>query len=217
MQDTVIVLNHFAYQLRIDIDCPTKFTTDFIAFISHFKIANYLGKIETAPKSGKLHFQSIIWTDVKLNNLPTYRNWWKPRASKTQQSVSFTSAKKIINLASYTQKDDGEVITNLSSDQLLLVPQWDVHGAKKSLREKFRHLVKIGITHDMRGGEWNVSDSQGNYPADRFYSMLNDMYILVYDTPCLHRNTYISLAYRHGIISKSQIFEQLRLPSHSNF
>lgn len=210
MQDTIIIPGMYAYQLRIDIDSPEKFNENYLAFISHHKIANYLGKIETAPKTLKLHFQSIFWTEQKLQSLPKIRNWWKPRSSNTAQPVSLTSAKKIVSLASYTQKDKGKMLTNLTDEQLFLIPKWNPNGLKKTQRERF--IKNVEEAYRLRNYDGHVQYLDTGYSAIAFYEMVNNQYYLVYDRPLLHRNTYISLAYKYQIISFNNIRHYLNLP-----
>ncbi|GAC77877.1 replication protein [uncultured marine virus] len=131
MEDTAIILNHYAYSLRVDaqmLEYTEKsllqsLLDEFQKFYDRFDAINhYYIYIEQSTVVKKTHIQGIVWTKNKLtaNELTKARQWWK----RPSGHISFTSAKKVKSLAAYCSKDAGERATNLSEDQLKKIPMW---------------------------------------------------------------------------------------------
>ncbi len=164
MEDTLIVPTYFAYSIRVD----KKTNLDYIAsnkkysLLEEFKTfydrlcpkSRYLCYIEQSTVVKKEHIQGIIWTPQQLlpKELTAHRQWWK----RPSGGISLCSAKKVKNLASYVAKDKGENITNLSSEQLQLVPEWKPHAKqwKHKLNKKLKELVSE--TNGLNDYTWSV-------------------------------------------------------------
>ena len=223
MEDTIIIKTQYAYMLRADVP-PVSTTTNVILknhlmlWIESSGCSFYLGRKEKGDKTGKLHYQMIVWFENKLSGkeMTKLRNWWRGKCGKHKNNHAFTSARKVVTLASYSTKEEGELITNLSPGQLSLVPKWKNKKAlKENNKEKFRRLLteklerfrKTRITQHGIDSESQYGDSpwdpyrKGNPDYEKFCEILDIAHMEVYDEPCCYRNTYFKLAKKHGIIS----------------
>ncbi len=121
MEDKHVKPGLYAYQFRVDVENITEYTTIF-EFIKKYDVKHYIIGAEVS-KSGKPHFQCILWFASKIN-ATKLRNWWKGRTATTTQPVSLTSAKKIKALGKYCSKDKNYV-TNLTKEEMELIGKWD--------------------------------------------------------------------------------------------
>lgn len=183
----------------------------------------HLGKVEKGEETGKLHYQLIVWFEQKLSSkeMTKQRNWWRGKCGTHKNNHAFTSARKVVTLASYCTKDLGDLITNLSPEQLKLVPQWQNKKAlKESKKEQFEKLLKTRL--DKYINEVNVfytGESQYNtpwetkkqgYPGfERYCNMLNKAHLEVYGQECCYRNTYFKLAKKHKIITEREFLVKI--------
>ena len=223
MLDTIIYEKLHVYQLRIDLppDFKTKeFLDKFLIWIYKLENMNsnnlhYLGKMEVSEQ-GKSHFQGILHVPKKLNanQLTKLRQYCKKVASKTKQPVSITDAKKLGSLMAYVGKSSSEYITTWSADKLELIPKWIPKVA--SLKALF--LKKL----DDRVKEFQCQSAEFSptllMSQERFFVALQCSYREVYDRPCLHKNTIITLLYKYNYFNnfdiKSYLFPFGILPAH---
>lgn len=231
MEDTIIVKTHYAYMLRADIP-PLKSSQDVVsldnltAWLATSGSSYHLGTIETGEQTGKLHFQMVIWFESKLDNKEKnrLRNWWRGKCGNYANATAFTSARKIVNLSSYSTKEDAELITNLSQEQLKKIPEWkNKRAMKEQNKEKFERLLKekvetfsnkkvteIGIDSYTEYGSdpWNPH-TKGKPDLYTFYVLLKEAHIDVYGYKCKNSRTYFDLAETHGIISYRQYLQEI--------
>ncbi len=223
MEDTIIIKTQYAYMLRADILPGYPETIDDTVleqWIGHSGCTYYLGKIETGSETGKLHYQLIVWFEQKLSGkeMTKQRNWWRGKCGTHKNNHAFTSARKVVTLASYSTKDLGDLITNLSPEQLQLVPKWQNKKAlKENKKEEFEKLLKTKLNsyktqnmnlEGMHGESIQVTPwqpyQQGNPDFETYCNMLNKAYVEVYGQECCYRNTYFKLAKRHKIITERE-------------
>lgn len=140
MEDTLVKVGMYAYQLRVDISDNTVVDK----WLEHYKAPYYLYGMEVSPK-GKPHCQCIVWFSKKVNTAKL-RNWFKGKTLKTKQPVSLTVAKNVESLIKYCSKD-GNVKTNLNEKELKTLGTWeDKVNLKKQFRDKlFEYAASIAF------------------------------------------------------------------------
>ena len=186
MLDTIISKNNYAYQFRVDVLDAYKqimikgklydinhdadllkqyYMQQLCKFVVQEEFADWICAFEIAPKSGKPHFQCILWhkekfTETKKNSLKA-KYFRKNR--DTKNSISFTSAKKINNLSSYVFKDhqeyqenqnveDHNLISTLNYEQVILIPKWLTKNALKAKwKQDLEDQILIIISEDEYG------------------------------------------------------------------
>lgn len=196
--------------------------TQLESWIEQSGCTYYLGKVEKGNETGKLHYQLIVWFEQKMSakEMTKHRNWWRGKCGTHKNNHAFTSARKVVTLASYCTKDLGDLITNLTQEQLKLVPQWQNKKAlKENNKEKFEKLLKTNLDRyknkniNLEG----ISDpniqvtpwepyTQGLPSFEKFCEILSSAYVEVYNQECCHRNTYFKLAKKHKIITCREFF-----------
>lgn len=228
MEDTVIIKTQYAYMLRADLP-PVKSDSNVVikdnlsAWIESSGCSFYLGCKEKGKETGKLHYQMIVWFETKLSGkeMTKNRNWWRGKCGTHKNNHAFTSARKVATLASYSTKENGELITNLSKDQLKLVPSWKNKKAlKESNKEKYNRLLLEKITSfrkksisliGLEGTNIQVTPwqpyQQGNPDYAKFCDILDDAYFEVYEDYCCYRNEYFKKARKYGVISVQEFRE----------
>lgn len=142
MNDKVISIGNYAYQFRVDV-MDTHPTTEIqlCKFLTQEEFTDWHCFLEKGEKTNKLHYQSIIWhkrllTTKQRNELKA--KYFLPQRNK-KNSISFTSAKKIVNLTSYVQKDISEndiKHSTLTPEQLSKIPKWLTQQAIKTKWKK---------------------------------------------------------------------------------
>lgn len=132
MEDLHTIKTHFAYSLRIDLSHNSVSEDLILLWISKFNCSAYLFGREFKDLSGIPHYQGIVWFESKLsdNDMCKRRNWWRNKTIKTNQGHSFRSARKVTNLGKYCKKD-GNLFTNLTSQQVMSLGNWDTKNALK--------------------------------------------------------------------------------------
>ncbi|AXH76389.1 MAG: replication protein [Cressdnaviricota sp.] len=231
MEDTIIIKTQYAYMLRADIMPAVKDTNVVVkdhlsAWIESSGCSFYLGCKERGEITGKLHYQMIVWFETKLSGkeMTKQRNWWRGKCGNHRNNHAFTSARKVATLASYSIKEKGELITNLSCAQLKLIPKWKNKKAlKETNKEKFLKILVerlesfrkkcvtcIGIdsAESYGASPWDPY-RQGNPDYETFCKMLNDCYKEIFGESCCYRNTYFKLAKAHGIISHREFLMKI--------
>lgn len=175
MQDSKIFPGQYAYQFRLDIlnscnariiapdsspvdilHCKAKYKNEIYLYSSKTNLflknfTNYLIHLEIGEKTKKLHYQGILWSKNKYNNI--YINNLKARHFNTNRivknSVSLTSAKKITNLASYISKQNVVMHSTLTANQVALIPSWKKRETDKQFKEKFQHQLRIWCAQEL--------------------------------------------------------------------
>ena len=110
------------------------------------------------------------------------------------------------------------MITNLSQEQLKLVPKWQNKKAlKESKQEQFEKLLKtkLDMYKTQNINVEGISDpyvqvtpwqpyQQGKPDFETYCNMLSKAYVEVYGQDCCYRNTYFKLAKKHKIITERE-------------
>ncbi len=73
------------------------------------------------------------------------RQWWK----RPKGGISLTKCKNLTSLVSYVSKDGNRPDTNLTLEQLALIPKWIVYDWNYLLAKRLPELVKE--TNDQHG------------------------------------------------------------------
>lgn len=228
MEDTIIIKTQFAYMLRLDVPppSPTVESPDFEdlirKWVSMYNCTFYLGMLEKGQKTGKLHYQLIVWFEQKLcpKTMTKLRNWWMGKTGTHNNSHAFTSARKVASLAAYSTKGQEELLTNLSFQQLLLIPKWQNKKALKLAKEdefleSLENALLKYIDTDIDGDKYSQMVSpfehfkQGTPDFHKFCEMLNECHIKIYDKPCCHRNKYFRLALKYDVITFHQFLVRI--------
>ncbi len=159
MEDTLVKVGMFAYQLRVD--CSDNQYME--KWLKHYECPWYLYGQEISP-AGKPHIQAIVWfaSQVQMAKL---RNWWKGKTLNTKQPVSFTKAKRVQSLIKYCSKD-GKVNTNLSENDLKLIGSWQ---DKKDIKKQFRDKL-YAYAESIAFKPYTVTEEQPEYKT------INDYY-----------------------------------------
>ncbi len=191
---------------RVDLSCNQESKLEIETWLKEYQFIYWTGCHELGDKTEKPHYQMCVWRKEKFKKKPDgqtkARNWWRGKTNSVKGGVALTSAKNIINLSSYSRKDEKSLknvendqlfstISNLSSEQLKRIPKWQCYKAvaiKK--RQKLDSTVKT------------VSKTLTKY---EFCEEFNRIYYSIYNRPCLHRNTYINYLYRAGYSTDKQI------------
>lgn len=215
MEDHIIVPGHFAYSFRYDLPQGTplcvyhKIERDFVDLVSNIPfISFYLGKIEVAHLTKKLHLQSIVWTPSLLTQqemqVPRNRVLKSYSYNKNTGKYSFASAKKVVSLAAYCIKDpSSSIISNLSAETLAKLPLWTSQSKfSKSLKKDLERLLAATVYPEM------------SFP--QFVSIYNSQFLLIYKRFCCHRNTYFKEALKYGVIDDETFFEKIGVLKKSN-
>lgn len=219
MEDTFIIKTQYAYMLRLDVptkqNAPdTKFEDLIHKWINKYGCTFYLGKLENGAVTGKLHYQMIVWFEQQLCNktMTKLRNWWADKCGSHKNSHAFTSARKVASLASYSTKEDTELFTNLSYEQLQRIPQWKNKKALK-LEKNDEFLVLLEETllkyteKPVNGDAYSQMVSpfepfkKGKPDFREFCEILNACYFKVYNKPCSYPKKYYELALTYEIIN----------------
>lgn len=163
MKDTLVKEGYWAYMLRVDcLEQGDSTYTDAIKCFHEWKqkydcVYYIIGK-EISEK-GKIHLQSIVWFESEQDK-SKLRNWWKSRSAKTKQSVAFTSAKKVKNLAKYSMKDNNYV-TNLHNDEIQRIGKWETAKQKRELWSE--QLFKYAEQQAIKIQKIEEQHQQGNW------------------------------------------------------
>lgn len=133
MQDTTVIVGHFAYMLRVLI--PVKgenpgqasawpgfnpATVHFHNWVERYKCTHFIVGNEFGSLTGQPHLQGIVWFEALIST-DKLRSWWVTKYGKG--SCALTNAKKIGSLSKYCMKDH-VFNTNLSSEQIVAIGKW---------------------------------------------------------------------------------------------
>lgn len=130
MEDKLVKVGMYAYQLRVDLSDNQYMEK----WLKRYEPPWYLYGMEISS-TGKPHVQGIVWF-AEQQQMAKLRNWWKGKTLNTKQPVSFTKAKKVKSLIKYCSKD-GNVKTNLSKKDLETLGTWkDKKNIKKEFKDK---------------------------------------------------------------------------------
>ncbi len=198
MEDTVVKPGLYAYQFRVDISIATGLTK-VMEFMSKYSVEYYIVGAEKSDL-GKEHFQCVLWFKEK-QNATKLRNWWKGKTSKTDQPVSFTSAKKVKNLAKYTTKD-GQFTTNLTKDEMKLIGKW---SPKVKAAEWSELLDEHAKKYE---SQWcaEINQYTEEPPLQHFLSYMLDFYRANNKRPS--RATLQYMAWKHGYMDNNYLISK---------
>lgn len=166
MKDNIVKLGYYAYMLRVDVlNDFNEAVQWFHEWKQKYDCVYYIVGQEIS-KEGKPHLQSVVWFENEIMNKPKLRNWWKTRSANTKQSVAFTSAKKIQNLAKYSKKDNN-YITNLHNEEIKKIGNWETPAkARAEWSEKlqtYAESVAKEIKENMEGYDSTVQVGYDTY------------------------------------------------------
>lgn len=140
MEDIFICKGYYAYSFRLDKIEETSIVQE-VQWILH-KTIRYLLRMEKGDKTAKEHLQGILWfkNKLKTREIIKYRNHFR----REKGGISFISAKKVKSLSVYCNKSEGKLITNLTIEQMELVPTWvnEKFAWKEILTKKLEELSK---------------------------------------------------------------------------
>ena len=198
MEDLHTIKNHYAYQCRVDLSHNPVSEEILSLWIDHFNISSYLFGREYKNNSIP-HYQGIVWFESKLSStqMCSIRNWFRNKTLKSAgNGHSFTSARKVTNLARYCKKD-GNYWTNLSSQQIESLGNWDTkHALKLQKAEKLEKMVKNHMVTPMT--------------FLQFLKKFDDIYWHVYgNNPT--RNTIYKWARITKSLSKTEYYQKIGL------
>lgn len=228
MEDTTVVPGHFCYSFRIDLSAA--YVGIVKMFAARWDVAKYLGKFEKGAVTEHDHFQGVIWFEqkVSVNGMNKMRQWCKKFVKNRKGGgVSITSAQKISSLVKYCQKDESELFTNLTKDELFRCGKWkNKNDEKKQKLEKLTQLLYdyCETTYKIVYKNKNPWEIEIDYNKSQFYSdtIVNDFYInflhiyfRVYGTPCVSRNQFYKWAWKLGIISTLDYLAKLNVVTQS--
>ena len=141
MEDTIILKQHYCYMFMLDIKNQT--TDDLLKYFEKYDICNWIGKIETGERTGKLHYQMAIWSEHKKlsGQITAMRKYWTTKLGRATCAIK--SARKIVSLSSYSTKEEGKLITNLPQSCLDKLPKWVNKTAEKLLwQDKVKNYIE---------------------------------------------------------------------------
>jgi hypothetical protein len=115
------------------VDLPDNSNDKLLKYFEKYDISNWLGKHELGEKTGKPHYQMVIWSEHKKTNkqIVAMRKYWTDKLGKATCAIK--SGRKITSLCSYSTKDKGSNITNLPDNILSKIPKWKNKTAEKAL------------------------------------------------------------------------------------
>lgn len=224
-----------AYQFRVDVHLDQHDIKFLDATIDKFQeyvtqklrpeteCTDYIISCETAPTSGKLHWQGILWfsTILTSNNMSQIRNYFRKYATATYQPVSFTKSIKPSSLASYVLKEnDVPFITTLSEEDIAKIPKWrdsleKVTPKKKKEQFEFRckeYAESINYNREIYytkpGGIMCGSREANERAIFSYLAEFSQNYFDIYKSP-MRRMTGISILIKLGLLDHSSYVESL--------
>ena len=109
--------------------------------------------LEVGLTTRKLHFQGIIWSENKYSNkqLTAIKSKCFKKQRLIPNAISITSAKKIMNLASYVSKSsDRCLLENTLTDlQISKIPSWK----KRKNDREFKKIINTTIKSSIDSGD----------------------------------------------------------------
>jgi hypothetical protein len=151
-------------QNRIYNDIPNPIDADDVFYALHLEhkerinlmlkehFIKWIVCIENGKHSNKVHYQGILWSNKPIENAEKNIKQYYFPAQKNRlkdNSISFTTAKKIKNLASYVSKSSYYIFNNLTTDEMSLIPKW---LSKQNLKEEWKLKVKKHIEQCVKDG-----------------------------------------------------------------
>lgn len=97
---------------------------DIRRFVKRYpEIVKYYGKVEEGKTTSKKHYQMVLWTTYKTStgDKNKLRKYWTDKFGKG--TCAITDARKK-TLPSYCNKDEGDLITNLTKEEKERIPKW---------------------------------------------------------------------------------------------
>jgi hypothetical protein len=138
--DTISDDSYYMLMFRMDIVGELEGATDPEYDIKRFvkkypEIVKYYGKIELGETTSKKHYQMVLWTTYKTTTKDKnkLRKYWTDKFGKG--TCAITDARKK-TLPSYCNKDEGQLITNLTREEKERIPKWVKTEEKKLSFEK---------------------------------------------------------------------------------
>lgn len=202
MEDTQCFVDHYCYSTTIALPASSfQLVQDWV---SKYHMTYYCLVHEKAPKTGKLHFQGIIWFGEK----PTHkreramREWWNGKLDKNiYHPFSLTKCYSTCEeLARYCLKEfsvSEATVTNLSPDMLKRLRMFKTKKERtQHKKEQLERKVKEYIDKEK--------------PAfSGFCYAYMDIYNTIYQTYPRHRIQYYIAGVKYGILSKGQFLTSI--------
>jgi len=135
MEDTHVCPKLFCYSFRIDKDkAPLFQEIDWLTA----QTTKYLFRREYGSETNKEHLQGIIWFSKKLltKDIIKLRNHFR----REKGQISFISAKKTKSLASYCNKSQGDLLSNLTDEEFSRIPEW------QNVKDDWKNKLHIFLT-----------------------------------------------------------------------
>jgi hypothetical protein len=145
-KDEIVVPGYYAYLLRVDYldNSQEEIIKMLDKFIEDENIEAFHIYEEVATKTKKLHIQAIVWSDriyTPKMSQQVKRTYFKKIYNKKPRGIAFTDARKPQNLASYSMKDQEEIMSSLSQEELDRIPRWK--NIKEYKDKEFKDNLKI--------------------------------------------------------------------------
>ena len=145
MIDNNISKGNWAYQFRVDIlTTLEEYQEQLGKMLTEQEFADWICCLEKGEKTNKLHYQCILWHKDKFhtNKMQALKSKYFRKNRNQRNAISFTDAKKIVNLSSYVMKDnekENEVISSLTIEQREKIPKW---LTKEAMKNKWKNEVE---------------------------------------------------------------------------
>lgn len=166
---------NYAYQFRVDI-LPIKdisgdvnilkkhYSLQLCKMVTQEEFADWLCCYEVSD-NGKHHYQCILWKQGPVLT-QKQRDGMKAKYFRenknSKNAISFTDAKKIVNLTAYVLKDQEEmdeknypnnnIITTLTLEQIQKIPTWlTKHALKNQWKKELEDEILLIISEDVYG------------------------------------------------------------------
>ncbi len=174
---------HIPLSLRIDLKMNDEAL--LIPFLERFNVKHYFCVFEQSP-SGKEHFQCIIWMISHCEKQSIQmRNYWRiyfrdlGEHVKNHHPISITKSKHPKHLAAYCKKTISTqpfIITNLSIEQIGLIPVWldkqafkkrDYHDKCAIVEQQLRNVAGLSIDNFISEYTAAYLDIIGKLPSNK--------------------------------------------------
>lgn len=187
-----------AYSFRIDLSNNSQSTAEIKEFFEKYKVVKYYGNPEVGDKTGKQHYQMIIWMIAPESKaLVKMRNFWRGKVpTKKGGGVSLKKARNEKKLFGYCRKEEkNEIFTNVSKEIYEKIKKYESLDAVK-VRNQQKLQILIGDI------------SQKSSKREYLYALEN-AYFSVYQKTNLRRNFYLQELRKAGYMSSQDIIHQI--------
>ena len=172
-------------------------------FFVKYDVQHYYGNPEIGKKTGKEHYQMIIWInkiedkDEEKAMIVKMRNYWRGKLPKKKGGrVSLVKAQSEERLLGYCRKDEkNSILTNVSKEIYTKYKKYEsLKAVKMKNQEKLQKIIG-GISRNLTKNEYLMA--------------LNQAYYKVYEKPCLRKQYYITHLYKAGYWNDQDIVDEV--------